>query len=149
VSLSIKEQIVQEFCAIIGRVGWVQNVQRINQVGLKWADTPFVIVTQGDDLLEAIQTRPWTTRRADLIASIVTRITDAAEVRSADEILNGYGSDLEAAVMGDLTVRGLAVEIKPPDWLEMEIESDVPSVGVALRFGVVYRHLRHDPYRQE
>lgn len=148
-SLSIKEQIVQKICGTIALIPWVKNVQRLKQAGIQFADVPFVIVTQGDDLLEAVQTRPWTTRRAEVVASIIFRQTDPLDLRSADEVLNGYGSDVEAAVMADRSVGGLAIEMKPPEWLEIEIESDVPHVGVAMRFGVVYRHLRNDPTRQE
>lgn len=148
-ALSVKEQIIQKMLATIGAVSWVKNVQRVTQQGARYADVPFVMVTQGDDLLETEQTRPYTTRRMEVWASIIARQIDVEDLRSGDEILNGYGADIEAALLKDLTVGGLAQEIKPPEWLEMEIESDVPHIGVALRFVVVYRHLRHDPYLAE
>jgi hypothetical protein len=146
---TVKEQLIRQMVNVLQAIPWVVNVQRLTQGGAKFADVPFIMVTQGDDLVEAVQTRPYTTRRVEVLASIITRQVDPDDLRSSDEILNGYGGDVEAALMKDLTVNGFAVEIKPPDWMEVEIESQVPHIGLALRFGVVYRHLRGDPYQGE
>jgi thioredoxin-like negative regulator of GroEL len=143
---TVKEQIVKHVVVLLLTLPWVKSVQRMNQDGIVWADAPFVTVAQGDDLVEAIQTRPYTTRRAEIMVTTIIRQTDVGDVRSAEEILNQYGADVEAALMADLSLGGLAQEIKSPDWLEREVESKEPHVAVAMRFAIVYRHLRHDPY---
>lgn len=143
---SVKEAIVKQMVVQLLTLPWVKSIQRMNQGGNVWAEAPFITVAQGDDLIEATQTRPYTTRRAEITVTTVIRQTDESDVRSAEEILNAYGADVEAKLMADLSVGGLAIEIKPPDWLEREVESQEPHVAIAMRFAVVYRHLRHDPY---
>lgn len=137
---------VKHVVGLIAALSWVKAVQRIKIGGNAWADAPFVTVAQGDDLLEAEQTRPYTTRRLELLVTVVIRETDEADVRPSDEILNGYGGEIEQALMADLSVGETAQEIKPPDWLEIEVESKEPHIGVSLRFAIVYRHLRNDPF---
>lgn len=146
---SIKEQIVAKILAAIAAIDGIKNVQRVSQAGVAFGAVPFVVLTQGDDLLESPQTPPYTRRKVELVASIITRQTDTADTRSGDEVLNTWGAEVERVLMADRTVGALAEDVKPPEWLEVAIESNVPHLGVALRFAVVYRHLRNDPYRQE
>lgn len=142
---SIKEMIVKRIATTIQNIAGIQNVQRVGQAPIEYADVPFVVLTQGDDVLEVPGVAPYTTRRLELLASIVTRQTDETDTRSGDEVLNALGADVERALQSDRSIGGLAVDTKPPEWLEIEIEHKLPHIGIALRFAVIYRHLRHDP----
>lgn len=146
---SIKEQIVAKLAEAIASVSGVRNVQRETQAGIRFADVPFVILTQGEDILDQAQVRPNTNRRLEMYASIIIRQTDKDDLRSGDAVLNELGAEIEQALQSDRTVGGLATDVRPPDWLEVAIQSKVPHVGIALRFTVVYAHLRGDPFRQE
>ncbi|WP_447979083.1 hypothetical protein [Candidatus Nitrospira bockiana] len=152
---SVQEQIVKKAVQVFagirtadGYANTVQSVQRFSLRGVNLSALPVVLVMEGEAEPELDKSpAPWTQRRFELYA-VVLAIEVEGDSRSGGEILNSLVADVEQAAMRNPTWGGLAQRTDPPAYLEATVEASQPVLSKALRFDVVYRHLRDNPASQ-
>lgn len=154
---SIQEQIVKKVATAMAGIkstdgygNTVASVQRHNQSGVVLEAVPVILLQEGECVLDTVNSPyPWTQRRLELYVIAITRQDETAQspdTRSGGELLNSLMADCERALLADQTWGGLAIRTEPPAYLEVELETNMPHLGKALRTEIIYRHLRHDPY---
>lgn len=156
---SIQEQIVKKIALALSQItvangyaNTISSVQRLNQEGVDLAAVPTILVKEGECVQDIAQSPfPWIRRRMELFAVVVTRQDETAaslDTRSGGEQLNSLVADMEKCVAATRAWDGLAIETGAPNYLEVEMDALVPHLSRAIRFEVVYQHMRNDPYLQ-
>jgi hypothetical protein len=156
---SIQEQIVKKIVAALGLItvakgfdNTIASVQRLNQAGVDLAVVPTILVKEGDCTVELGQSiAPSILRRMELLAVVITRQDETAsslDLRSGGELVNSLVADVEKVIATNRTWDGLARQTDPPSYLEVEMDAETPHLARAVRFEVVYEHIRSDPYQQ-
>jgi hypothetical protein len=156
---SIQEKIVKKIMAALAQItpatgfdNTIASVQRLNQDGVDLAVVPTILVKEGDVTVELGQSiAPMVRRRMELLAVAITRQDETAaslDTRSGGEQVNSLVADIEKVVANNRTWDGLAIQTDPPSYLECEMDAVTPHLARAVRFEVLYEHIRTDPYSQ-
>jgi hypothetical protein len=156
---SIQEQIVKKIVDALRMITVVKgfdndilSVQRLNQAGVDLNVVPTILVKEGDVSVELSQSIfPNVRKRMELLAVVITRQDESeatTDLRSGGELLNSLVADMEKVVSTNRTWDGLAMQTDPPSYSEVEMDATVPHLARALRFEVLYEHIRTDPYQQ-
>jgi len=156
---SIQEQIVQKIATALsgitvarGFANTIGVVQRLNQSGVDLAVVPTILVKEGEVSIEVGQSAaPNVRRRMELWAVAITRQDETSastDARSGGEQLNSLVADIEKVLQNNRTWDGLAIQTDSPSYVEVEMDAVTPHLARAVRFEVVYQHLRIDPYSQ-
>ena len=153
---SIQEQIVKKIVAALegitavkGFDNTIASVQRLNQAGVDLNAVPTILVKEGDVSVELSQSIfPNVRKRMELLAVVIARQDESdtsTDLRSGGEMLNSLVADIERAVATNRTWDGLAMQTDPPSYSEVEMDATVPHLARAVRFEVIYEHVRHGP----
>lgn len=130
----------------------IASVQRLNQDGVDLASVPTILVKEGECVVELGQSiAPNVRRRMEVMAVVVTRQDEtptSLDTRSGGEQVNSLIADMERVLANNRTWDGLAIQTDPPSYLEVDMEASTPHLARAVRFEVLYEHLRVDPYVQ-
>jgi hypothetical protein len=156
---SVQEQIVKKIVALLAQISTangfdntIASVQRLNQEGVDLAVVPTILVKEGDCTVDMGQSiYPMVRRRMELLAVAVTRQDETAtstDTRSGGEQVNSLVADIEKVIGNNRTWDGLAIQTDPPSYLEVEMDAVTPHLARAVRFEVLYEHIRTDPYSQ-
>jgi len=156
---SVQEQIVKKIVAALETISTVKgfdntiaSVQRLNQAGVDLNVVPTILVKEGDCTVElGASIHPNVRRRMELFAVVITRQDESSsstDLRSGGEQLNSLVADIEKVIATNRTWDGLAMQTDPPSYSEVEMDATVPHLARAVRFEVMYQHVRTDPYTQ-
>jgi len=156
---SIQEQIIKKIAVALGNISTmngfdntISSVQRLNQAGVDLNVVPAILVKEGDVSVELSQSIfPNVRKRMELLAVVITRQDESdtsTDMRSGGELLNSLVADMEKVVATNRTWDGLAIQTDPPSYSEVEMDATVPHLARAVRFEVLYEHVRTDPYTQ-
>lgn len=156
---SVQEQIIKKIAYYLGTItvangqnNTIASVQRLEELGVNLSIVPTILVKEGDctvDLAESVA--PHVRRRMEVLAVAITRQDESAssaDTRSGGEQLNSLVADMEWILANNRKWDGLAIQTSPPDYLSVELDASTPHLARAVRFEVLYEHLRTDPYSQ-
>ena len=140
----IIEQIAAKLAEVIGAVEGVTALRprRVFFMDEVTADRTAVITQESPEKLDGtLHTQEW--RQPFGVVLIVTDSDTATD--PIDTRLNALRSDIEKAVLADVSLDGLAIDttVEPPQYF-----SATDLTGVELRFNVHYRTAYNDPYIQ-
>lgn len=149
---SIKELIIKNRVAALtgittanGYDNTILSVQRRMQGGQSFRLTPMLLLAQDAEDKEGEATEPLTRKKLLLVVSIVTRIDEVTDARSADEVLNSLAADVERAWMADWTCGGYALNSDYEGSGQLDVMEGQPEIGMFVMFSVSYRHKTKDP----
>lgn len=156
---SIQEQIVLKVAAQLQRIATangddntIATVQRFNQSGVDLSVVPTILLKEGDVSVEKAESvYPSVQKRMELIAVAIARQDEtptSTDTRDGGAILNSLVADMERMLQRNRTWDGLAIETDAPSYLSVDMDAVEPHLAMGVRFEVVYRHLRNDPYTQ-
>lgn len=152
---SIRELIVKNRKAALetitvanGYDNTIASVQRRMQGGQTFTAVPVIIITEDDEDKTGEAAHPYIYKRLMIALSVVTRIDEAADSRSADEVLNSLRADVEKAWMADNTCGGYAIDTDYEGSGPLDVIEGQPEIGSFIMFSVQYRHKSKDPKTQ-
>lgn len=158
-AVSIQEQIIVQIALALARIqpanGYenaVASVQRYNQSGVDLSVLPTLLIKEGDVSVELGQSiAPNVRRRMELFVVAMTQQDETAsstDTRDGATMLNSLVADIEKVLANNRTWNALAIQTDPPSYLDVEVDAVTPHLARAVRFEVLYEHLRIDPYSQ-
>jgi len=156
---AIQEQIVKAMATALagitvanGMNNTIASVQRLNELGVNLSVVPTILLKEGDTTVDLAEScAPHVRKRMEVFAVAITRQDESAtstDTRSGGEQLNSLVADIEWVLANNRTWGGLAIQTSPPDYLSVEMDATTPHLARAVRFEVLYEHLRTDPYSQ-
>lgn len=155
---SIRELILKDVVTTLqgvtvanGYTHTLQSVQRFRQGGQLLAETPMVVVMEGEDQVSMqgplSGTGSLTTRHLTVNLVLIYRQDEDTDTRSASEVMNGIVGDVQAAMLGSgaYTRGGHALTTEELGIGELDVEEGQPELVQTVAFRVRYRHRFDDP----
>lgn len=127
----------------------VASVQRFAQPGQTMANTPVLVLLEGEDSVD--QEGPLAgafslTSRTLMVSVVAVHCQDVdTDARSAAEVMNSVIQDVQQAMQVDFSRGGLALDTREIGIGEMAAEEGQPELVQTVGFRIPYRHRRTDP----
>ena len=130
-----RETIMQAVMTRLGTVSGITSVERTREDAMAREESPAIAARWTDEavLREAV---PYTDKALDIEVYVYARGTPPDQV--ADPVVQS----VHAALMGEPTLGGLAIDISEAGTSMEPDEADLTAAGVTMRFRIQYRHQR-------
>lgn len=130
-----REQIMQAVMTRLATVPGVTSVERTREDAMAREESPAIAARWTDELVvrEAV---PYTDKALDIEVYVYARGTPP------DQVADAAVRSAHAALMGEPTLGGLAIDISEAGSSLEADEADLTAAGVTMRYRVQYRHQR-------
>lgn len=128
-----------------GYANTIVRVERVRQSGQITKDTPYLVISTGDESPHEKQEDPTLRKLLTVYILIGTRQDEGVDPKWADELINSLLGDIQKAMASTHTRGGLALDTIEGSNGPMPIEDGMTTLETFQEYTIDYRHARTDP----